>query len=165
MSVLRPSWLLIFFISACNGDEVESNQDRDTLLLKDQLVEIAEMTVSGLPTEEMTERYLSYFSDNPTLLPPGQSAVLGRDAIGEFYNSAFDGLEILGNQYHDVVVEVTERSAVRRYLGTAMFRVSEDAEPISVTNRYIDVLEKFDGSWEIVWHSWTPAVWLQQNDT
>ena len=165
MSVLRPFWLLIFFISACDGDDGESIRSPDTLLLKEQLVEIAEMTVSRLPIEEMTDRYLSYFSDNPTLLPPGQSAVLGRDAIGEFYNAAFDGIEIVENQYHEVVVEVTERSAVRRYLGTAMFRVSEDSEPISVTNRYIDVLEKSDGSWKIVWHSWTPAVWLQPEDT
>jgi len=165
MNVLSPSWLLVFFISACDGDELESTQAPDTVLLKKQLVEIAEMTVSGLPTEVMTKRYLSYFSDSPTILPPGQSAVLGREEIGEFYNAGFDGIEILGNEYHAVVVEVTERSAVRRYLGTAKFRTSEDSEPISVTNRYVDVLEKSDGSWKIVWHSWTPAVWLKQDDT
>ena len=165
MNVLHPSWLLIFFISACDGDVGESSQVADNLLLNEHLVEIADMTVSGLPIEEMTKRYLSFFSDSPTLLPPGQSAVLGRDAIGDFYNTAFDGFEILGNHYHEVVVEVIGRSAVRRYLGTATFRASEDSEPISVTNRYIDVLEKFDGSWKIVWHSWTPAVWLQRDDT
>ena len=165
MNVLRPSWLLIFFISACDGEEVESTQASDTVFLKEQLVEIAEMTVSGLSTEEMTKRYLSYFSDSPTLLPPGQSAVLGREAVGLFYNAGFDGIEILGNEYHAVVVEVTGRSAVRRYLGTARFRISEDSEPISVTNRYVDVLEKSDRNWKIVWHSWTPAVWLQQDDT
>ncbi len=165
MNVLSPSWLLVFFISACDGDELESTQAPDTVLLKKQLVEIAEMTVSGLPTEVMTKRYLSYFSDSPTILPPGQSAVLGREEIGEFYNAGFDGIEILGNEYHAVVVEVTERSAVRRYLGTAKFRTSKDSEPISVTNRYVDVLEKSDGGWKIVWHMWTPAVWLKQDDT
>lgn len=165
MNVLRPFWFLVFFISACGGDEVESTQAPDTVLLKQQLVEIAEMTLSGLATEEITKRYLAYFSDSPTLLPPGQGAVLGREAIGEFYNAGFAGIEILENKYHAVVVEVTDRSAVRRYFGTAKFRTSEDSEPISVTNRYVDVLEKSDGSWKIVWHSWTPAVWLQQDDT
>ena len=165
MNVLRPFWLLILFISACDDDEVESTQASVTSLLEEQLIEIAGMTTSGLPTEEMTKRYLSYFSENPTLLPPGQSAVLGREAIAEFYNAGFDGIEILGNEYHAIVVEVTDRSAVRRYLGTAKFRTSEDSEPISVTNRYVDILEKSDGSWKIVWHSWTPAVWLQQDGT
>jgi ketosteroid isomerase-like protein len=165
MNTRRPFWLLVFFISACGGDEAESTRIPDTLVLKQQLVEIAEMTVSGLPNREMTDRYLSYFSDSPTLLPPGQEVVLGRDTIAEFYNAAFDGIEILDNKYHGIIVEVTDRSAVRRYLGTATLLVSKDSDPISVTNRYIDVLEKFDGDWKIVWHSWTPAVWLQQDDT
>ena len=165
MRVLRTFWLLILLTSACTGYDEESSQVLDTQLLKEQLVEIAEMTASGLPTEDMTDRYVSYFADSPTLLPAGQDALLGRDAIRDFYNSAFSGIEILSNEYYEVVVVVDEELAVRRYLGTAMFRVPKDSEPISVTNRYIDVLSKLDGNWKIVWHSWTPATWLRQDAT
>ena len=165
MSVRGPCWALILFISACSGNDREPNPVSDTLLLKAQLVEIAEMTVSGLPTEDMTEHYLSYFSENPTLLSPDRGAMLGRTAIGDFYNTAFNGIEILSNEYRGIVVRVKGKLAVRRYLGTATFQITEDAESISVTNRYIDVLEKTNGRWKIIWHSWTPAAWLQQNDT
>jgi len=164
MSIRHPCWTLVFVVSACGGNDGESIIAADTLSLKEQLVEIAEMTVSGLPTEEITEQYLSYFSDSPVALSPDRSAILGRTAISEFYNTAFSGIEILSNDYRDVVVKVNGKSAVRRYLGTATIRVAEASEPISVTNRYIDVLEKSDGSWKIAWHSWTPAVWLDQND-
>ena len=165
MSIRNPCWALVLVVSACGGNDGESSTTADTQLLKEQLVDIAEMTVSGLPTEEMTEHYLSYFSDSPVALSPDQSAMLGRRAIGDFYNTAFNGIEILSNEYREIVVKVNGESAVRRYLGTATFRVAEASEPISVTNRYIDVLEKIDGSWRIVWHSWTPAVWLERNDT
>lgn len=127
--------------------------------IKAQLVEIAEMTQVARPTEELTDLYMAYFAKEATLLPAGSGALRGRAAIAGFYNRAFQGIEILSNDYRDPVVVVDGNMAVRRYIGTAVFMIADEPDPVTATNRYMDVLVKENGRWKILWHSWVPVSW------
>jgi ketosteroid isomerase-like protein len=124
-----------------------------------QLLAIAEMSALERPTAEMTDEYMHYFADEPTLLPANGEAIYGRDAIAGFYNDAFDGIRILSNKYEEPVIVVDGNLATRRYLGTAVFALADDEEPVTAKNRYLDVLVKENGEWKMLWHSWVPVSW------
>lgn len=137
----------------------ETTSSSESEVLRAQLSEIAEMSQSGLPTDEMTDRYLRYFADNPTLLPAGQAALTGRKSVADFYNSAFKDINILSNVYRDPVIVVSGDMAIRRYIGTAVFKMADEPDPVSATNRYLDILIKTNGEWKMLWHSWVPVDW------
>lgn len=143
--------LLVGTQVAASDAEVES--------IRTQLLEIAAMSAADLPTTKMTEKYMHSFAEEPTLLPANGAAIRGRDAIAEFYNTAFDGIKILSNKYEEPVIVVNGSMATRRYLGTAVFRLADDNEPVTAKNRYLDVLVKESGEWKMLWHSWVPVSW------
>jgi ketosteroid isomerase-like protein len=148
---------LIISILFSHGIVLAAESDIDAI--KAQLVEIAEMTQVARPTAEMTELYMEYFAKEATLLPAESEALRGRAEIAAFYNRAFQGIEILSNNYRDPVVIVNGDMAVRRYIGTAVFMIADTPEPVTATNRYLDVLVKKNGRWKILWHSWVPMSW------
>jgi len=152
--------VLLFLIAiqtiAYANDAVSSSESEAIMA---QLTEIAEISQSGLSTVEMTDSYLSYFAANPTLLPAGQAALTGREAIQNFYNGAFRDVVIESNIYRDPVIVVNGEMATRRYIGTAVLKIADQPDPVSATNRYLDVLIKEDGEWKMLWHSWVPVDW------
>ncbi|HSG98158.1 MAG TPA: DUF4440 domain-containing protein [Woeseiaceae bacterium] len=125
--------------------------------LEAQLHEISAMIVSGLPANESMERYVGYFSEDAVLLPAGRDPIEGKAAILEFYVTGFKGVELLTNEYSEIVSIVERDFAVRRYKGTASARFAPASDPSYHTNRYLDVLRKTDGEWKIVWHAFVPV--------
>jgi ketosteroid isomerase-like protein len=135
------------------GEDFEADQ------IRFQLTEIAMMTGSASSPDELIRRYMKYFSETPTLLPPDQGAIHGRAAITEFYRQGFHGMKIISNRYTDPVVVVEGGMAVRRYFGTGVVSIDDDPEHISFANRYVDILRKENGEWKMHWHSWVPIQW------
>ena len=153
--------LILATFAACQlaGCSVETPPGPEEDAITAQLLEIAAMSRSALPTTEMTDRYLHYFAAEPTLLPADRAAIIGRDAIADFYNGVFKDIEILDNEYREPVVVVRGDTATRRYLGTAVFRVPGEEAPVTATNRYLDLLVKENGEWKMLWHAWVPVTW------
>ena len=152
-SVLLTTFCLLFICAHAGASETEVES------IRTQLSEIAAMSTVERPTDEMTEEYMHYFAEEPTLLPANGKAIYGKKAIAEFYNSAFDGIRILSNKYMEPVIVVNGSIATRRYLGTAVFRLANDEEPVTAKNRYLDVLVKESDEWKMLWHSWVPVTW------
>ena len=146
----------VVLLLACSPD---FDPDLEAKVIRAQLLEIAAISGPDRPVSESTEEYLSYFSEDPTLLPPNAEAINGRDAITRFYNDVFDGIKILSNKYENAVIVVDGHTATRRYLGTATFLLADDEEPVTAKTRYIDVLTKENGEWRMLWHSWVPVTW------
>jgi len=146
----------IFLLLACTKVE---NSDAEVELIRKQLTEIAEMSALDRPTTETTEEYMQYFAAEPTLLPANSAAIYGREAIARYYNNAFDDITIISNRYEEPVVVVNGSTATRRYLGTAVFELAGEEEPLTAKNRYIDVLVKEGDEWKMLWHSWVPVTW------
>jgi ketosteroid isomerase-like protein len=140
---------LLWSGSAAFADDIED--------LEAQLHEIAALTVSGLPVAESMTKYVDYFSEDSVLLPAGGDPIEGKAAILEFYVTGFEGVEILTNEYSEIVSIVDGDFAVRRYIGTASARSAPASDPSYHTNRYVDVLRNDDGEWKIVWHSFVPV--------
>lgn len=148
--------LTVFMFLACTR---VNDADTETESIRLQLLAIAEMSMLDRPAVETTSEYMTYFASEPTLLPANGKAIYGREAIADFYNNAFDGIKILSNRYDNPVIVVNGSMATRRYLGTAVFQLPGQQEPVTAKNRYIDVLAKEDGEWKMLWHSWVPVSW------
>jgi ketosteroid isomerase-like protein len=122
-----------------------------------QLIEISELPYSGLDPAEMAERHIAFFAESPTILPPDDAALVGSEAVAALYEAAYRDIEFISNEFRDLVVVVHGETATRRYLVTGVYRLADSAEPVTATNRYLDVLIREDGEWKILLHSWVSA--------
>ena len=150
---------LLMTIVLCAACSQPGNSDKEVESIRAQLLEIATMSALDRPTAETTNEYMTFFSEEPTLLPAAGAAIHGREAIARFYNDAFSSITILSNVYERPVIVVTGEMATRRYFGTAEFIISGQDDPVTAKNRYIDVLVKENGDWKMLWHSWVPVSW------
>ena len=124
--------------------------------VNEQLLAIEAMTNQQLPPDKVAELYSEYFSDNAVVLPSGGSPIEGKENIRAFYESAFEGVTLIANDYSEPVITVDGLIAIRKYEGTGTIRLDTSGEEIATTNIYTDVLS-FDGDeWKMGWHSWTP---------
>ena len=156
MKRLLPMIAAVCLATSANASE------REIEVIRAQLHEIAWMSAEDRPIPEMTAEYMNYFAAEPTLLPPNQEAVVGREAIEDFYNRAFGGIRLISNQYFDEEIVVNGDMASRHYVGIAHLSFPgdpDDMTEIMSINRYMDVLVKEDGEWRMVWHSWVPVTW------
>ncbi|MDJ0909586.1 MAG: DUF4440 domain-containing protein [Woeseiaceae bacterium] len=150
--------LLTLLAALCLGTSVFASES-EVEIIRAQLHEIAWMSAKDRPVPEMAEEYMTYFSAEPTLLPPNSEAIVGRDSIEEFYTGAFGGVRLISNRYYDEEIVVIGDMASRHYFGTAHLSFPGDASEVMSINRYVDVLVKEDGEWRMAWHSWVPVTW------
>ena len=151
----RLTIALVLLLSVAELPASEADVERIRL----QLQEIATMSSGNIRGPEMIAQYMTYFSNEPTLLPPNMAAIQGRDAIADFYYGAFENITIISNVYVPEAIVVDGDFAIRRYEGTAVFRTSDDDEPRTANNRYVDALVREGGEWKMLWHSWVPVTW------
>jgi ketosteroid isomerase-like protein len=124
---------------------------QDIAALEQQLAEIERFTTPD------AVRYLGYFVDDLTLLPPDRPAIAGKAAALEFYRSAFAGVPSFTLEYSDPVIDLAGDLAVRRYDGVGRLNAADGREAVVRRVKYLDVLRRQpDGTWKITVHSWGP---------
>ena len=150
MRNITPLVVLILCVACApsNGNDPEIDS------IESQLFEIAAMSSRDQSTAAMTSEYMNYFAAEPILLPEGMPAIQGKEQVAAFYNNAFGGIKILSNKYEDPKVVVSGQRATRHYVGTAVFNIEGENDPVTARNRYIDVLVQEDGEWKMLVHSW-----------
>lgn len=124
-----------------------------------QLTEIYDISQAGLSADEMADNHLRFFAETPTLLPASQAAIVGYEAVADFYYGAYQEIEFVSNTYRDLAIAVHGDTATRRYIGTGVFRIANQPNSVAATIRYLDVLIKEDDEWKILLHSWVPVSW------
>ena len=91
------NYSLIAIMVLCISCSQPKDSDNEIESIRAQLLEIAEVSALDRSTAEMTDEYMTYFSEEPTLLPANGVAIYGREAIAGFYSDVFDGIKILRN--------------------------------------------------------------------
>ncbi len=125
--------------------------------IREQILEIARVTSGQEAGVDVTSAYLGYFSREPVLRLPDGAEIAGREAIDNFYRTAFDGFQMISNTYRDPGIEVRGSTATRTYIGEAVGIPPGADEPVTYRNRYYDELVKEDGEWKMQLHSFTPV--------
>ena len=128
--------------------------DPEVDVIRSQLLEIAAMSARDQSTAAMTSEYMKYFAAEPILVPDGHPAIQGREQVAGFYITVFESVRILSNTYEDPEIIVNGSRASRHYLGTAVFAIEGQQDPVTARNRYIDVLVRENGEWKMLMHSW-----------
>lgn len=137
--------------------DIESGTGSETRAIKDQLDDVYRVSLVDGTAETRLRSHLRFFADEPTVQPPGQPAIVGRDSVSDFYREIFEtGIQILENEYSELTIVIHGEIATRQYVGEGTFMTKELAAPQSTRNRYVDVLVKVEGEWKTLVHSWTP---------
>ncbi len=131
--------------------------ESETQAIASQLDKIYDLSKAEGSVEAMTENHLRFFVDQPTVLPPNQEAIVGREAVAEFYSSAYRNIKFVDNSYTDLTIVIQGDTATRQYVGTGVFEIAGLEEPQTVSNRYVDVMTRKDGEWKTLLHSWASA--------
>lgn len=141
-----------------NPFDGESLFTSETVAIADHLDRIYGLSTANGTVEAMTENQLRFFADQPTVQPPDQAAIVGRAAVTEFYRNIFEmGIEFVDISYAELSIVVQGNLATRRYVGTGVYKLAEEAEPQTAENQYFDVLTKENGEWKTLLHSWEIA--------
>jgi uncharacterized protein (TIGR02246 family) len=115
--------------------------------------------------------YAAHFAENGALLPPKQAPVLGKERIRAWVEDFTEKLTLEVAELTWDEVKVSGDLGFARYHGNGKYIFRTGGEEIAFDQKYLDVLQKRpDGSWEIVYHSWTssnydPSVWDKQWNT
>ena len=138
----------------------ENQTEADLTIIRDQLTDIEDIILNAdVSITTQMQKYLDFFVDNPVILPPGDDAVQGYDAILAYYTEGFEGATILDVNYHihEPEIFINGDIAIRRYFGSAEVKFDGEPEHYSSYNHYIDILQRqADGEWRIICHAWTP---------
>lgn len=121
-----------------------------------QLNEIYAVSTAQGEAIALAERHLRFFADQPTVIPPGGDAIVGREAVSAFYKQVFSEVEILDNSYSNLSIDINGGLATRRYVGSGTMRSKGQAEWKTTSNQMTDILIKNKGKWKTVIHSWAP---------
>ena len=75
-------------VQGCAND-IRSQFSSESEVITTQLIEIYNITYSGLSTDEMADGHLRFFAETPTILPPDQAAIVGRNPVADFYYGGY----------------------------------------------------------------------------
>ncbi len=143
-------------ITACTvTPQYEAMQDADVLAA--QLATLYARSLSDSKPETLADIHLDHFATDPIVLPPDRAAIVGRAAVERFYHDAYRQIEIVDNTYRRLEIDVRGDTAIRRWIGTGVFRLSGESETIRGTQRYLEVLVREGRHWKILLHTWTPV--------
>lgn len=145
-------------VQGCAHD-IRSPSSSESEAITTQLIEIYNIPYSGHSTDEMADNHLRFFAETPTILPANQAAIVGHKPVADFYYGAYQGIEFVSNTYRDLVIVVHGDMATRRFIGTGIFRIAGQLDPVAANNRYLDVMVREDDEWKILLHSWVPVAW------
>lgn len=94
------------------------------------------------------EALMALFGDDPVLMPQGQPAVLGREAIGSMYRALFRAFEV---QVGGEVLEVEVAGDLAYIWSTYSLKATPKArgEPLEDVGMSVFLLKRQEGGWRI----------------
>jgi uncharacterized protein (TIGR02246 family) len=107
------------------------------------------------------DRWLGYFADNATMMPPNEPAVVGKAAIRKLVSGLLE-IPSFAVAHHPGTLEVS-RSGDLAYISYAYELTVKDAKgtPVTEKGKDISVYKKVGASWKLLidmWSSDSPAV-------
>ncbi len=145
-------------LMATAGLACSSSGDRGAATTEGDMIAVARLmvTLDRIQAEADLEEFLGLVPDDAVFMPPDEPAIVGRRAIGEWYQSLYDALRI-DITHEPLEVDVFGDMIVHRGNARGTMTPRSGGEPIPFDNKYLMVLEKRpDGSlqvWRAVFNS------------
>jgi uncharacterized protein (TIGR02246 family) len=160
MKQLLPIILLVSLLSACSTEDGDTKEaEIRAEALKDTFFRLNEAATSG-----DREGYQNLFLPDGIMFLPDRPPLLGREAIGNYFQEFRDNVTLVTDQYKQVNVDIRGDVAVVRSRGTGRYILKETGEEFPLHNKFIDILRFANGEWLFSHHlasssSLEPGLW------
>ena len=133
--------------------------DDRRLSLERFFVDLAAAAVAG-----DRQAYTSLFRPEGALFLPHRSPIIGREAIGEFFDKFRTKLQLRLDTYEQVDNEIVGDVAMVRSHSVGSYLNMKTDEEFSYNQKYLDILRYEDGQWLMSYHVaisnvFDPGVW------
>jgi ketosteroid isomerase-like protein len=132
--------------------------DRGATTTEGDMIAVARLmaTLDRIQAETDIEEFLEFVPDDAVFMPPNEPAIVGRRAIGEWYQNLYDVLQF-EITHEPLEVDVFGEVVIHRGNARGTMTPKNGGEPIPFDNKYLMVLRKrSDGSlqiWRAVFNS------------
>ena len=148
---MKTSWMLATLATAAIAITCSQAAQKSATTTADDMTAVARM-VSSIDTyaaDADIEGFLTYVADDAVMLPPGEPAVVGKNAIREWYTVFYE------NFNNDMTHESLEVDAfgdiiIARGNATGAVTPKAGGAPIPFNNKYLFVIKRqADGSLQV----------------
>ncbi|KPK58130.1 MAG: hypothetical protein AMS21_10820 [Gemmatimonas sp. SG8_38_2] len=148
---MKTSWMLAILAAAAIAITCSQAAQKSATTTADDMTAVARM-VSSIDTyaaDADIEGFLTYVADDAVMLPPGEPAVVGKNAIREWYTVFYE------NFNNDMTHESLEVDAfgdiiIARGNATGAVTPKAGGAPIPFNNKYLFVIKRqADGSLQV----------------
>jgi uncharacterized protein (TIGR02246 family) len=163
MKQLLSRILLASFLFACSVEDGDADEDvMRAEALKDIFFRLNEAATAG-----DREAYQNLFLPDGIMFLPDRPPLLGREAIGNYFQEFRDNVTLVTDQFEQVNFDIRGDVAIVRSRGTGRYILKETGEEFPVHNKFIDVLRFVDGEWLFSHHlasssSLEPGLWDEE---
>ena len=135
--------LLLASLSTAWSQEEERNSSLETFF-----ADLAATAVAG-----DTRAYTSLFRPEAALFLPHRPPIIGRAAIGDFFDSFRTTLELQIDSYEQQNIEIVGDVAMVRSHSIGHYLNKETGEKFPYEQKYLDILRYEDGQWLMSYHT------------
>jgi len=151
---MKTSWMLAIFAAAAIAITCSRAAQNPATTTADDMTAVARM-VSSFDTfaaDADIESFLAYLADDAVMMPPGEPAVVGKNAIREWYTVFYE------NFNNDMTHESLEVDAfgdiiIARGNATGVLTPKAGGEAIPFNNKYLFVIKRKDDGSLQVWRA------------
>lgn len=156
---------LVSVLSACGGESGSSGANRQDVQARQLAQTFVRLNDAATTGDRVA--YQNLFLSEGVMFLPDREPLLGRDAIGNYFQVFRDTVTLVTDQYEQVEINITGDTAVVRSRGTGRYILKETGEEFPVHNKFIDILLYVDGEWLFSHHlasssSLEPGLWDEE---
>jgi uncharacterized protein (TIGR02246 family) len=148
---VKPTKCLVIFIlmiihfgcSEKRGTQETSSETQE----KEQKLEEFFIKVEKAVHSGNKNTYANLFTEDGTFFIPDRPPIIGRKAIGGWYEIFYDKITHVTDTYDQQKVDIYGDIAIVRSRGTGSYIIKATQEQIPFRNKYIDILKYTDGKW------------------
>ncbi len=163
MKQLLPIIIFASLLTACGAEDGDAEEaEIRAEALKDIFFRLDEAATSGDRVA-----YQNLFLPDGIMFLPDRPPLLGREAIGEFFQEFRDNVTLVTDQFEQVSFDIRGDFAIVRSRGTGRYILKETGEQFPHHAKFIDILRFADGEWLFSHHlasssSVVPALWDEE---
>ena len=163
MKQLLPIIIFASLLTACGAEDGDAEEvEIRAEALKDTFSRLGEAVTSGDGLA-----YQNLFLPEGIVFLPDRPPLLGREAIGEYFQEFFDNVTLATDYFEQVSIDIRDDVAIVRSRGAGQYTLKETGEQYPHHAKFIDILRFADGEWLYSHHlasssSVEPALWDEE---
>jgi len=163
------SAVAMLLLVACDNDPRATDSQLAQQVITDRAA-VAQLYATWRRAVEEGDRqqYVDLLDENITMVPPGATDIVGREAYATFLIPVFENAEYKIESLGDIDIQIEGDIALARYdyivyvsMKAGVANITDSAAALDQMvnkSKYLDVLKRqADGGWKVLRHMWSEA--------